>query len=253
MSPPAAAAPPACVNQSAAHHATVMVRHGDGRAFTACVGFSGDTIGGKELLTASGIEHGFSSDPNYGDTVCQVDNEPSSYPPDCLKQSSYWSIWISPCGGSWAFAHKGIDGIAFHDHEAEGFSFVPQAGGPPPPPADCPPAAPPPASAAADSGGSAGGGSSGANPGAGASARSAAGPATAGQPSPESSPDPSSTSPNPGEVALGGGASPAPSAGPLPALATNTSNLVGIGAAAATAIGLVALLVIQLLLPRLRR
>jgi hypothetical protein len=236
----------------------VVVRHSDGRAITGCVGFSGDTIGGKELLTATGIEHGLSSDPNYGDTVCQVDNEPASYPPDCLKQSSYWSIWTSPCGGSWAFARKGIDGISFHDHEAEGFAFVPQAGGPPPPPADCPPAAPPPAGAGAGSGGGggAGGASNGANSGNGGSAQSAAGSATAGQPSPESSPDQSpntGASANAGEVALGGGASPAPSSGPLPALATSTPNLVGIGAAAAAAIGLVALLVIQLLLPRLRR
>ncbi|MDP9325788.1 MAG: hypothetical protein M3O87_04530, partial [Candidatus Dormibacteraeota bacterium] len=77
-----------------------------------------------------------------------------------------------------------------------------------------------------------------------------------GQPGPETSPSSDSAgtaaSANPGEVALGGAASPAPT-GPLPALGNSASNLVGIGAAAAAAIGLVALLVGQLVRPRLRR
>ena len=260
---PTAAAVPTCVNQSAPHHATVVVRHGDGRVTSACVGFSGNSIGGKDLLTSSGIEYGFSQDPTLGDEVCQLDYEPSSYPPDCLKQPYWWSIWTATCDGQWAFAQRGIDGLTFADNQAEGFSYIAQGGSGPPPSTGPAGPCPPPAVSTGNGGSGGGGGSGGSNSpgasGAGGAAGSRAGASTAPaqptiDPSAGGSPDAGVASANPGEVALGGGASPAPSGAPAtPLLATGGSSLLGIGTAGLVAVGLIALLVVQLVVPRLRR
>jgi hypothetical protein len=118
---------PVCVNAAAQHHAAVVVEHADGsRVRTACVGFDGANVTGKQALVASGIEYGFSSNPNYGDAVCQVDNEPASYPPNCFSLPDYWSIWQAGYGQAWTYASKGVDGVSLGDGDAIGFRYEPQ-------------------------------------------------------------------------------------------------------------------------------
>jgi hypothetical protein len=152
----ASLARPVCVNAAAQHHAAVVVEHSDGSTVrTACVGFEGTNVTGKQALVASGIEYGFSSDPNYGDAVCQVDNEPASYPAHCFSLPDYWSIWQAGYGQAWKYASKGVDGVSLGDGDAIGFRYEPQSLPAPVAPASpvgiCPPPQPKPTPSPANS------------------------------------------------------------------------------------------------------
>ncbi|HYM66682.1 MAG TPA: hypothetical protein VEW68_05280, partial [Patescibacteria group bacterium] len=46
-----------CVNQSAPHHAYVVVEHLTGTTVQRCVGFTGATLDGPGLMDASGLEY----------------------------------------------------------------------------------------------------------------------------------------------------------------------------------------------------
>jgi hypothetical protein len=127
-----------CAQAAGVHHAAVVAEHADGTVLRRCVPFSGDTIGGVELLDASGIQHAYADYGSLGKGVCQVDYEPRQYPPSCVSPDtpSYWVLFTSAAGdgGRWATASQGISGLSFHDGDAEGFRYDPQTGTPQPPP-----------------------------------------------------------------------------------------------------------------------
>ena len=267
---PGGAAQPLCA-AAGTSHAAVVIEHGNGSSTSRCVAFGGSTISGEDLLRAANISFATVYYPSVGgDAICQVDGEPQTpsngvwTQDNCVGPSTtiYWGVFTASYGGAWT-PSSGISTLTFRDGDGEGlrFSNSPKNTPPPPSTAGCP--APQPLG-----GGAPGGGTGGAS-GGGGSAGSASGPAhgsgsspaTPGStPSPSadqtpgSGPDASGASANPGEVALGGGVSPAPSGAPKAALlAVQPSGLLGVATAGAAGLGLLALIAIQVVLPRFRR
>lgn len=249
---PGSPARPQCAFASGAHHVAVVVEHGNGAVLTRCVAFDSSQLTGEQVMQMSGIEYGTSSyGGGLGKAVCQVDGEPTSYPPNCLNSTSpYWAMFVSPAGGNWSVAKAGISSQEFADGDALGWHYVPQVGpggGPPPSPvgvcpapagASTPPVAAPKTAPTSGPAGAVGP----AQPSVGA-ASPATTPATGEVASP--SPD-RATSAAP--AGLSGGSSTA--ARTAPASPTVQRSLL---AAAGGVGGLLGLLILQLVKPRLRR
>jgi hypothetical protein len=120
-----------CANGGAAHHAYVVVQHLSGATLQKCVGFAGDTINGQALMDQSGVEYQAQTF-SFGKAVCQVDNEPTSYPKCFPDKQPYWSLFVET-GGAWASAANGYTTVNLHDKEALGWHYV-QATDPSPAP-----------------------------------------------------------------------------------------------------------------------
>jgi hypothetical protein len=120
-----------CANAGAAHHAYVVVQHLSGATLQRCVGFAEDTIDGQALMDQSGIEYQAQT-TSLGKAVCQVDNEPTTYPKCFPDNKPYWSLFIET-GGAWASAANGYTTVNLHDKEALGWHYV-QATDPSPAP-----------------------------------------------------------------------------------------------------------------------
>ena len=126
---------PTCADAAWTHHAALVVEHGDGREVRVCVGFDGSSIGGDQLLAASGIEAATAGTAAFGTEVCQVDGEPATYPNTCWTTTSpYWVVFVSRGGGPWSASNLGVSSQVFADGDAEGFRYDPQNGPQPPPP-----------------------------------------------------------------------------------------------------------------------
>ena len=97
-------AAPLCAQAASLHRVGIVVEHGDGQVIRRCVGFDTATATALAVLQASGLEVGISSyGGGLGAAVCQIDNEPSTYPPGCFTASgSYWVLFVSRAGGAWA-------------------------------------------------------------------------------------------------------------------------------------------------------
>jgi hypothetical protein len=141
-----------CALAATAHHAALVVEHSDGTVVTRCVSFSTDSITGEQLLqlaSSQGVEYKTVSYSGAGDAVCQMDYEPSSYPPTCWTASSpYWAMFVSRAGGPWQVSSLGISSQTFRDGDAEGFRYESQSSSavPPSPAGVCPlPSSPTPA------------------------------------------------------------------------------------------------------------
>jgi len=120
-----------CANAGAAHHAYVVVQHLSGATVQKCVGFAGDIINGQALMDQSGVEYQAQTF-SFGKAVCQVDNEPTSYPKCFPDKQPYWSLFVET-GGAWASAANGYTTVNLHDKEALGWHYV-QATDPSPAP-----------------------------------------------------------------------------------------------------------------------
>jgi hypothetical protein len=121
-----------CVNGAAAHHAYVVVQHLSGDTLQRCVGFDGDTINGQALMDQSGLEYNAQTF-SFGKAVCQVDNEPTSYPKCFPDKKPYWALFVET-GGAWASAANGYTTVDLHDKEALGWHYVQQTDPSPAPP-----------------------------------------------------------------------------------------------------------------------
>jgi hypothetical protein len=139
LATPGSAARPTCAFASGAQHVAVVVEHGSGAVLTACVAFDGPPLTGDQVMRLSHIEYATTSYGGLGNAVCQVDNEPASYPPSCWTATSpYWAMYVFRSGGAWAVSNLGVSSQQFHDGDALGWHYVPQSGGgggPPPSPA----------------------------------------------------------------------------------------------------------------------
>ena len=133
-----------CAQAATTHHAALVVEHSDGSGHGAgavirvCVPFTGDSITGDMLLRDSGVPY---ATGDSGQAVCQIDNEPAQFQPQCLSSGNpYWAMFISSGGGSWTYSSLGFASQAFHDGDAEGFRFEGQSDGttPPSPSGVCP-------------------------------------------------------------------------------------------------------------------
>ena len=112
---------------------TLVVEHGDGRVIGLCIGFDGSSIGGEEVLQASGLEYATGGYGSLGEAVCQIDDEPAAYSA-CLPSSGpYWVVFVARGGGAWEDAASGISTLTFASGDAEGFRYDPQDGPDPPP------------------------------------------------------------------------------------------------------------------------
>jgi hypothetical protein len=126
-------AAPLCAQAASAHHAGIVVEHGDGQVVRQCVGFDTATITALAVLQASGIENATESYGGLGQAVCQIDHEPSSYN-QCLPTSgSYWVFSISRGGGAWASSPQGVSIATLSDGDDVGFRYDPLDGADPPP------------------------------------------------------------------------------------------------------------------------
>lgn len=149
-------AAPLCAQAASLHRVGLVVEHGDGLVIRRCVGFDSATATALAVLQASGLEVGTSGyGGGLGAAVCQIDNEPASYPPGCFTASgSYWVLFVSHAGGAWVTSDLGASSETVAGGDDVGFRFDSQTGADPPPasPAGtCPVMTPPPARTAAPS------------------------------------------------------------------------------------------------------
>ena len=125
---PVAPAAPTCA-AAGAHHAALVVEHGDGSVATRCVAFDTTDVTGEQLLTLSGIAWSGQTFGGFGDAVCALDGEPARYV-DCPGKDSYWSVFVASGGGSWQLSNVGISSLVLRDGDAEGLRYVPAVGNP---------------------------------------------------------------------------------------------------------------------------
>ena len=69
----------------------------------------------------------------FGEAVCQVNNEPTSFPKCFPPDQPYWSLFVE-IGGAWASAPNGYATVNLHDKEALGWHYVQQTDPSPAPP-----------------------------------------------------------------------------------------------------------------------
>jgi hypothetical protein len=132
-SPTATGSPtPSCVNASATHHAYVVVQHLGGTSLQRCIGFTGDTVNGKDLMSESGIKYQTQTF-SFGIGVCAVDNEPATFTECFPKNQPYWSLFVED-KGAWTQAQVGFDQENLKDKDALGWRYVPAADQNPSPP-----------------------------------------------------------------------------------------------------------------------
>ncbi len=120
-----------CVNQSAPHHAYVVVEHGSSSVVQKCVGFSGDTVDGQTLMDQSGIE--FQTQTfSFGKAVCQVDNEPAQFSKCFADSGPNWTLFVET-SGQWTEAQTGYTQVTLHDKESLGWIYTASQSPSPPP------------------------------------------------------------------------------------------------------------------------
>jgi hypothetical protein len=142
-------AAPLCAQAGSEHRAGLVIEHGDGQVIRRCVGFNSPTATALAILQASGIEVGIASyGGGLGAAVCQIDNEPPTYPPGCFTASgSYWVLFVAKAGGAWVNSDLGASSVNVSDGDDVGFRYDSQTGADPPPPSPagtCPVVTPPP-------------------------------------------------------------------------------------------------------------
>ena len=142
---------PGCAWAAGASHAALVVEHGDGRVLRYCVGFSGPSVTGEQLLQLAhqefGLEYAVVHFSQYGDGVCQIDYEPTSYPPSCFAGGPYWDMFVSRGGGAWTGSNLGASSQTFGNGDAEGWHWTSANSYPPTSPAGVCSSTPPPAAA----------------------------------------------------------------------------------------------------------
>jgi hypothetical protein len=128
------------------HRVAVVVQHGGGATLSRCVSFTTDSISGEQALAGSHIEAGLLPSGGFGKAVCQLDNEPATYPPTCWTGTSpFWALFVAH-GGGWAYSTVGVSSIVLHDGDWLGFRYQSQSKHDPPSSGgDCPDPTPPPA------------------------------------------------------------------------------------------------------------
>jgi hypothetical protein len=130
-----------CAHASSAHHAALVVEHGNGAVIRVCVAFTAASITGDQVLALSNVQYATADYGGTGKAVCQIEGEPAHYPPGCWTASSpYWAMFVSRGGGSWLNSSLGISSQTFRDGDAEGFRYEGQSDSsvPPSPAGVCP-------------------------------------------------------------------------------------------------------------------
>ena len=114
------------------HSVEVVVELGDHHVVDRCVAFSGAKIAGETAMTRSRIEFA-SQHFSFGDAICQIDRDPTSYT-DCLGSGQpYWALFIWS-GGRWKAASTGISQVTLSSGQALGWRYDGSQGTAAPPP-----------------------------------------------------------------------------------------------------------------------
>ncbi|HEY6537465.1 MAG TPA: hypothetical protein VI138_00290 [Candidatus Dormibacteraeota bacterium] len=113
-------------------HVEVVVETGGGHVVDRCVAFPGRTIKGEAALRKSGIEYA-TEHFSYGDAVCQLDHDPTSYTACFATGQPYWALFLWS-GGKWKSATTGIGQVILRSGQALGWRYDPSTGAAPPPP-----------------------------------------------------------------------------------------------------------------------
>ncbi len=142
-------AAPLCAQAASPHRVGLVVEHGDGQVVRRCVGFDTPAATALAVVQASGLEVGISSyGGGLGAAVCQIDNEPATYPPGCFTSTGlYWVLFVSHAGGAWVNSDVGASNLSVTNGDDIGFRYDSQTGADPPPPSPagtCPVVTPPP-------------------------------------------------------------------------------------------------------------
>jgi hypothetical protein len=129
-------AAPLCAQAAYTQRVGLVVEHGDGQVIRRCVGFNTATDTALGILQSSGLEVGLSSyGGGLGAAVCQIDNEPATYPPGCFTASgSYWVLFVSRGGGAWVNSDVGASSVNVANGDDIGFRYDSQTAADPPPP-----------------------------------------------------------------------------------------------------------------------
>ncbi len=131
---PAATGKATCLNAGASHKAHVVVAHLSGSSLDRCVGFSGESMAGIDLLKQSGIEYS-AQKASFGTAICQIDNEPAAFSSCFPAGAPFWALWVSTGGTTWKVSNVGIDDLTFKNGDALGWRYTAADASPAPPPA----------------------------------------------------------------------------------------------------------------------
>ena len=119
--------------------AGLVIEHGDGSIDTYCVGFTGDSITGDQLLSRAGI-----GVVQFNGAVCAVGNQEGCFQPhdfaSCYCDSfppknTYWSFFTASPGQPWVYSAAGFTAAKARDGDMQAWRWG--VGGPnsaPPPP-----------------------------------------------------------------------------------------------------------------------
>lgn len=112
-----------------AHHAALVIQHGDGSLTWAVVAFPGATVSGIDLLKRSGIAVVTVPFGALGDAVCQIEREGCPVP-ECQRtvcetsaRSSFWRYYERGPDGSWHSTALGASATKAHDGDVFAWSW----------------------------------------------------------------------------------------------------------------------------------
>jgi hypothetical protein len=116
--------------QDGGGRAALVVRFPDGSVETRCVGFSGSSITGAELLARSGLQIILDYNSGLGGAVCSIAGSGCAFPAqECFCQCQglsceYWAYYHWRAGG-WEYSQVGASSFAVSDGAVEGWSWGP--------------------------------------------------------------------------------------------------------------------------------
>ncbi len=73
-----------CAQASSAHHAALVVEHGNGAVIRVCVSFTAASITGDQVLALSHVQYATADYGGTGKAVCQIEGEPAELPAGLL-------------------------------------------------------------------------------------------------------------------------------------------------------------------------
>jgi len=115
------------------HHAEVVVELASKKVVDGCASFSAAEIPAETAMKRSGIEFAIQHF-SFGDAICQIDHEPTSYSKCFASGQPYWALFTWSGKGPWKAAQVGVSDIKLANGDALGWHFGNGTPGAPPKP-----------------------------------------------------------------------------------------------------------------------
>ena len=117
---------PVRAQQPDPQRAALVVVHGDGSVFSACVAFAEESISSADLLRRSGLEVVLTGYGGLGYGVCAIGGEGCVTERDCFcrcrgNPCAYWVSSHRSPDGSWAISGIGASAWQVHDGDVDGW------------------------------------------------------------------------------------------------------------------------------------